>query len=359
MKLWNKRHTLILALLTAFTLSLENAWAGTEVGNGGFAVVVDGKLYLQDFFESGLHKNPVLSSRRPQKTYFQDLVQNSFGHMEGISQEVLDGVVVKLEDIEKIDPIFAYILALGIGKYTWRMVTFSWQDTHDNGGVLDGSNIEFRPVALRQEKIIRIGVQNWQQLDAANQVGLIFHEMLYALVITRSVVTMTSYSALARALNGYLFSQDLERRSLRGLESAIGSDWVMGHGESAQLQGEVIYTDPKLNYAGANVYGGSMTEFEERSWVLGTQIPERTERICSHVLEVGMADVFFRFVRTRYDIQFNQWVAPNAEVYQSLQVNTFRHGKTDTMNRPRDEETCLRLVKPILISGDNFLAAIP
>ena len=59
---------LTIALVTAMSLP---CFAGIrDVGNGGVAAVVDGKLYLQDLVEAGVHKNPYFdfSLHRTSKT---------------------------------------------------------------------------------------------------------------------------------------------------------------------------------------------------------------------------------------------------------------------------------------------------
>lgn len=329
--------------------------AATEIGNGGFGVKVGDRLYLQDLFEAGLHANPVYSTHPSQKKYFAEVVAKSIGGLEEISFAVQDSVSAKLEEIEAVDRVFAYTIALALQSYSWRMVTIEWDDPLDSGGVLNGVVVEFVKLALRSGKMVRIHKDHWNQLDDGNKTALIFHEMIYALLRQNPQATKEQLSQQARSLTSYLFSRDLRRLGLSGLKRAVGDSWFFGDGHAAILKDEIIDFEKTVTYSWSRIdpIFGRITEARTHNWDASGNNHRRAHEYCAELASVA-SDVDFYFGQSALQLIFSQpssgqgeLAQENLEVYNNYQAKLF---STVDLN---EGSTCVSKVEAVLNAGEK------
>ncbi|MGE3610915.1 MAG: hypothetical protein AB7I27_15095 [Bacteriovoracaceae bacterium] len=204
---------LILALLLFNGLQV---YAGERGGNGGDGIWVGNKLYSLDLVEAGVEEDPYFdSSIVPNQRTVQRL-KRTFNS----SQYPVNLIAQKMEEIKNLSPVFSQLLIMVSEQYQWRLVNSELIDIKDEDSLLNSNRLV--QLAIRKERTILIDKKLFKELDDKNKVGLILHEILYALILPTSVLVTEiengkkvdryyyeQRSDIVRQVNGYLFSSDL------------------------------------------------------------------------------------------------------------------------------------------------------
>lgn len=148
-----------------------------HVGNGGEGVLdLNGRLYVRDLYERGLHKSPYVGSDVDFQIADKDRLIKLTGSL-GVTNELM---LRKLNDLNDISPGLGDIVWRAIDAHSWffvpKLVPLSKQKGLTNlsvTGVL---------IANRLREKIRIEKKLWSQLDEVNRLALIIHEALFSLM---------------------------------------------------------------------------------------------------------------------------------------------------------------------------------
>jgi hypothetical protein len=206
------------SLLAVSLLCAHSAIAGERGGNGGDGITIDGKLYVLDLVEAGVEQDPHFGDGTG---IIPSVLRKLTAHL-GNEYFPIEKIATKLADIEAIDPVMARIILRGIELYNWRLVSSSLVNVRDENTLLDYENLS--QLAIRRNGTIMINRNLWQQLDDANKVALVLHEVLYALVKPETTSDgIEQDSVTARELTGYLFTNDLARLGIEGLQRFVGT----------------------------------------------------------------------------------------------------------------------------------------
>jgi hypothetical protein len=182
-----------------------NAFAGDKEGNGGDALLINGKPYLLDLVEHGIEKSP----------YFDSKVAIVSDVDQGVEKAFTSFSVPKQLLKEKLSELYATDEAAAIGivgtmvMYDWSLVDTPLVDINDVNSPLEFPAQNLVQLAVRLDRSISIRKDLWEKLDDANKTALLFHEALYALVLPQddgSGKTKFQDSGLAREMVGELFS---------------------------------------------------------------------------------------------------------------------------------------------------------
>lgn len=185
---------------------------GTEVGNGGLGVLHAKKIHLFDFFESSLElsKSQPFPYTEERRLLYENRLKTRFP-ADLFPLKILSQ---KLAHIYMKFPVTAEILAAAIELYQWRVTLVPLKViTFDFLTPVDITQLELVQVASRVNSVIYINTAAWNLMSAEHQAGLVFHEILYALLLgieTRiSNETVGLINLKARQLNTYLWGHDL------------------------------------------------------------------------------------------------------------------------------------------------------
>lgn len=172
------------------------ALAGHDTGGGGIGLKVGNNIYLYDFVESGIEYNVYVGEEINDEMKVAPIVRASLL----IPARVQKLVVTKLNEVYKISPTFALSLTETLQNYQWRFVKPSLISTRDLGRTPINVTLEQKQIAFRddQQKTVTIDAETLAKMPELHQVGLYFHEMIYALS-----GQYDSYTS--RLLNSYLF----------------------------------------------------------------------------------------------------------------------------------------------------------
>jgi len=358
-----KLRIILFCMTISFGLFPSAASAGFEVGNGGYGVFVKGQLYLQDLVEAGIYQNPVLSQRPGVQKYFQTAVSSALGGL-GASDDFANSVVVKLEDIELIDPVFSHTLALALQAYSWRMVTVPLDDPGDSDGPIDEDPSQYRLLALRSGKMIRIQQTNWNLLNQKNQIALIFHEIIYALMKFDPSLSKSENSQRTRDLTSYLFSSDLQKRGLLGLGRAIGLSWHFGQGQSSWLQEESFSSQMVMQYSMSYQLPTSppdelpLREVANFAWKIQESNADRNREVCQKLTPYkyhNIKSIEFLFQRTVSQYAFQEMsIGPSQSLQTRLVLNSQGQEATVASEYPVLSNCTARISKYIEL-GEKFM----
>lgn len=201
-------------------------------GHGGYGVLIQEgnkeNVYILDFLENGL----VGGRRKPFFNKSLEVSEQMYKSLELISKDLnLSSdeeylLALKLTEIENISPTLAYSFIAGIKLYSWVLINFDLNYTPDFSTVIRIDDRQLVQLANRKGTNVRINEKLWNRLDAANKVGLIFHEILYAFVADDAQIrasgndprSLVALSAKARDLTGYLFFENLKIKGIGGFQ---------------------------------------------------------------------------------------------------------------------------------------------
>ncbi|MGE3610574.1 MAG: hypothetical protein AB7I27_13370 [Bacteriovoracaceae bacterium] len=187
-----------------------NASAGHDTGSGGIGIEVDKKIYLYDFVEAGIEENVFIKSGMDDEMGASIIVKATLL----TSKEVQDLVTAKLNEIYKNSPTAALKLLQTLRKYQWRFVKPSLIRTADIGKTPIKLNLDEKQLAYRDDNlnVVTIDKDLLARMPISHQVGLYFHEILYA-------ISKDNDSSKARTVNAYLFHPSFEYTDLNALRS--------------------------------------------------------------------------------------------------------------------------------------------
>ena len=141
-----------------------------RIGNNGEGILLNGQIYLRDFYEAGIHLNPWISNDVSEQIKFQWISAK----LENIFPEDALLIKSKLTDLDREIPGLGLLSTLILEDLNIR---FS-----DKKSLFDEKRDgSFFVVALRIKDSLYIHKRAWAQMDAANRVGLLVHEVIYSL----------------------------------------------------------------------------------------------------------------------------------------------------------------------------------
>lgn len=151
------------------------ASAGVYIGNGGEAVLKEGRWFLRDFNEAGLNELPELQRVGPSQ-----IPEFAFRELP-FSEEVQTGLLLELTRIENIRPGLGWILLKAIRAHKWALIDDPLKPVPEDGGVTLPKDQAYT-VANRFLNVIRLQKKIWPKLPLRHQVGLLIHEALFSMV---------------------------------------------------------------------------------------------------------------------------------------------------------------------------------
>lgn len=183
--------------LIFLTLVSSSVFAGQE-GGGGMAVQSGTQYLLYDFIEAGLDTNTQLPQVPDAMNAMAVLKQNL-----PFSNDVLVGVASMLNLISEKHPAAAEVILEKFSRYVWQLPSQEIVNAKDIGRtpVVLENGITVIPVAIRDDnaKVVWIRKAIWENMSLVNRVGLLFHEVLYA-------ISNRENSYRARTVNGFIFN---------------------------------------------------------------------------------------------------------------------------------------------------------
>lgn len=187
--------------LITLLLFVSQSYAGQE-GGGGMAVKRDSKYILYDFIEAGLDTESSIPLTQDKMGVTPILKQNL-----PFSQDVLLGLSSMLNIIYERHPAAAEEILRALEQYVWQLPSLEITNAKDIGKtpIVLENGITVVPVAIRDDnaKVVWVRRSIWDDMNLFNRVGLIIHEVLYAL----SNVQKKQYNSYgARTVNGFIFN---------------------------------------------------------------------------------------------------------------------------------------------------------
>lgn len=157
-----------------------NSWAGGGIiiDGGGGGVTIQGKTYLMDFYEMGIHQKAFVGSHGSDQSL--KALRGLKSDLNLVSDETLRMVSGKIDDIEKRDPVFASFVQESLLNLVWNFSPQEISETAD----LFFCTLKQKPeqLANRQGNIVVVDLEKFKKMDSANQAGLILHEAIQALL---------------------------------------------------------------------------------------------------------------------------------------------------------------------------------
>lgn len=167
--------TKLLAAAMVLTASYP-ALAGTRDAGGGTGIMMDGKLIVLDLVEAGVEANPFVPSLTPSANIVKALEQNLRAPQE-FKDEIIPALAAKLTDIEQEFPMAGMYMAGAYSVYEIKLTNLKLNEIDDTDSAIGEPKIQ---IAERKGSQIWINRQRWSQLDMANKVALMVHEIVYA-----------------------------------------------------------------------------------------------------------------------------------------------------------------------------------
>lgn len=186
-----------------------------DVGNGGAGVLVNDKPYLLDLYEAGMTA-PYFNTRLKGLPQYDQRIQK-LAFLSTVEKRLLSQ---KLTELERISPLLANQLTVGLEIFVWRLLDQDLVEIPERSPI-DLTPLKVVQLANRFGSTIRISQKYWLQMDSGNRVALVLHELLYAYADLTPVGknTFEQQSAPVREIVGYVFSPELSLRGAQGFES--------------------------------------------------------------------------------------------------------------------------------------------
>jgi ankyrin repeat protein len=177
-----------------------------ETRNGGYGVLVNGRLVSLDLAMRNVHEQPYLSLDTPFRLSTEEQEAINY-HLTGIAaNEVINVVAAKLAELRgRLNEVGVYFpvgfLMDTMADYTWvQHGHLACLDVRDD----DNPYPDKKQVAYRYQNTIRF-CKDFAYLDSGNQAAVIMHEIIYAALAKKSVLI---------EMVGYLFSPGYKTFSL-------------------------------------------------------------------------------------------------------------------------------------------------
>ena len=190
---------------------------GRLVGNGGDGLWIENKLYNLDLVEAGVQDEPNFV-HNPIHQDFTGSFHQKFVH---IKKFPLRRLQEKFTEIREKSPRLAYAMAAVLLEMNWSVVSQELLPIDDEESPLNFKKEKLVQLAARRDLNVFINKNYWSLLDEENQVALITHEVIYALMPALNVDDSDQKrqsSIDARALNGQLYRANWQERDF--------SDWM-------------------------------------------------------------------------------------------------------------------------------------
>ena len=172
-----------------FILSFQNTPSafsqGSGPGNGGHVVQVDDDhYYLLDFLEGGVEKTPYFSepysdleSQRFLKRAESILARIGFKeHLSARGYHLLLQKLTSLPGLERNQ--FLSVMMI----YNWSWVNAPLNKVKNLKSIIDLSQYKVWTAAVRLDNGITFTNPIWKKLNDENQVGLVFHEIIFSMI---------------------------------------------------------------------------------------------------------------------------------------------------------------------------------
>jgi hypothetical protein len=209
-----KRLKIKLGLLLTILAATPAAFAEGSGAHGGIVVKRGTACYLADFAETGDEENAMIRQNLTVNTDVSAAIALAFQDVKGLTKmpQFRKQFGLKLSELAKTAPLLANILLESIRFYAWDFIDATPVPLADAHLTIEGTPYQ---VASRNGARIQIQKQLFDCLGVENEVGLIFHELLYALE------TNQDSSDAIRPLNGFLFKNYTDLLEPRLLSSFV------------------------------------------------------------------------------------------------------------------------------------------
>jgi hypothetical protein len=203
-------------IFLALMLWSLSGFAGVrDVGNGGAGVLINNTPYLLDLYEAGITSPAFDKNLKPLPQFTQRTQKMSF-----LTHEEQTLLALKLTELEKISPLTANKLALGLEMFLWRLTDHSLVEIPERSPI-DLTPLQVVQLANRFGSTVRLSQKYWNLMDSGNRLALILHELFYAYepLVDLQDGTYEQQSAPVREIVGYVFSPELTLRGSAGFEN--------------------------------------------------------------------------------------------------------------------------------------------
>lgn len=249
------------AIYSACPSAFAAEHGGGGPGNGGDAVLINGKWTLLDLAEAGIVRSDqfdkTLADYRKyhwEGHYIRGYVASQFRDPR-FSAAMKDGLAAMLENS---GPDQAVLLAT-LGVYSWELVDARLMQVGDEQSTLDLSKLEVVQLGVRRDNRIQIDSRAFAKLDALNQVAFVLHELAYALTIPQKAEDGSLYQPSWKA-RSYVASR-FQRYSRHGsmAEEAYSKDNYVFEGTNnvRNVLGAIsgsVYGDPEVIFSKRPLY---------------------------------------------------------------------------------------------------------
>jgi hypothetical protein len=178
----------IKSLFSAFFLLMASAaWGDGREGGGGHAVRVQTtegeKTYLFDFFEGGIESNILIESECNLDSNLLSRIQNTLDLSVMVSRKI----GCKIQQVRAVSKSAAEKLTDTLLSYQWQRILPEIFRRYDIGRTPiqneSGNPLPLIQAAIRFDdtKVVYIDRGVWNLLPEEHQIGLIFHEILFAI----------------------------------------------------------------------------------------------------------------------------------------------------------------------------------
>lgn len=327
-------------LIAAVLLTLSSvAWAEHGPGNSGNAVLMDdGKYYLLDFVEAGIENLSDLpqadispSGLRPSP------VVRQWGerHLSIFPQSTQALILTQLERIETASPYAAAALLGALRMHSWSFVNLPLKDILLDDGFLSIPISRIHQVAVRNGQTIRIQKQIWDGMNSYNQMGLVFHEILYSLIQPEKDRDgfQKQQSWIVRDILPKLITAGMDQKKiLQALRSNGGSlsigalkfNW--GDGREGLMASRLddegnyrFYTQRWVEFlAGTRKVDLIFNEAEKNSQYNSTKhppIPMEPQNICHELSLTKLIEFEYRMMTEMVELKFKTYERPEGVFY--------------------------------------------
>jgi hypothetical protein len=331
------------------TLWTSISFAGIrDVGNGGVGVLIDDQPYLLDLYEAGITKPSFDKNFKPLPQFSQRVQDLHF-----LTREEKLLLALKLTEFEKISPLTANSLALGLPMFTWRLLDQNLVEIPERSPI-DLKPLKAVQLANRFGSTIRFNQKYWNLMDAGNRVALVLHELFYAYapLVPLEDGTEEQQSAPIREMVGYVFSSELSSRGSDGFESFASTPRRISKIIS---NSEVEYMGP-LFEASSKEFFGFINLFEnggDDRWVFCANLKAA---LASSKTRATSGEVHFP-TRTA-NVQFAEYVSPtgsqkrlvlveNPEDHRLMKVGGFSFNRSNENSCKQWVENKIREIRAI------------
>jgi hypothetical protein len=262
----------LIVTLSSFALTAE---AGTRDAGGGTGIVVNGRLTVLDLVEAGVENAPYFPNITPDANIVKILSDNLRAPDE-LRDEIILPLAAKLTEIDQLVHPAGFYMAAATSLYEFKLTSLKLNNIDDTDSAIGEPKTQ---IAERKGSQIWINRESWNQLDTANKVALMVHEIVYAYqpapTLPHEVSTygglfrgnetsveggtevdqILGTSAKTRVLTGYFFKPDWHKNWQKRL------DYDLKYSDSA--------------YTFSNLYGFMVESVSNKSRVISFKVEKQ------------------------------------------------------------------------------------